>query len=518
MKTAISPLVLTFLIVTSIAVAQKPRRGTVQQKPPAAVTPQATPATAKPAEVPQVKAAFAPVPLVTVNGQTLTTEGLQPELKNQIATVDDRIAQAKRTVLDLQINTMLLDIEAKKRHINSHELYDLEVTKRIPAATPAQVKQFIDDNKDQFSGMDLATATPQAEAIIHDEYESRLGDALVDRLKKTTPVVMGVDVTTPNLGGEAVLATIGGAPLKAVVLNERLKPIIYRIRSQAYDIEKSEADRMVDDMLLIAEANRRNIGSDEIIRTEVSNKIRTPTDSEVEKFYADNKARIGGDLNTVRNQVANYLQEQERSRLEKELSDRLRKGADIHWLINEPIPPVQAISVDDDPSIGPADAPVTIVEFTDFQCPACAAMYPVLDEVVKSYGSKVRFVVRDYPLQQHEWARKAAEAANAARAQGKFFEYAALLFQRQKALDVPSLKKYASELGLNRAKFDAELDKGIYAEEVKHDISDAEIYGVGSTPSIFINGVLLKTLTAEALREAIDRAAAAASKGPAPAK
>ena len=217
---------------------------------------------------------------------------------------------------------------------------------------------------------------------------------------------------------------------------------------------------MVDDMLLIAEANRRNIGSDEIIRTEVSNKIRTPTDSEIAKFYADNKARIGGDLNTVRNQIANYLQEQERLRLEKELSDRLRKGADIRWLINEPIAPVQAISVDDDPSIGPADAPVTIVEFTDFQCPACAAMYPVLDEVVKAYGNKVRFVVRDYPLQQHEWARKAAEAANAARAQGKFFEYVALLFQRQKALDVPSLKKYASELGLNRAKFDAELDKG----------------------------------------------------------
>jgi len=120
--------------------------------------------------------------------------------------------------------------------------------------------------------------------------------------------------------------------------------------------------------------------------------------------------------------------------------------------------------------------------------------------------------VRDFPLQQHEWAKKAAEAANAARAQGKFFEYAALLFQRQKALDVPSLKKYASEIGLNRVKFDAELDKGVYAAEVKHDMDDGEIYGIGSTPSIFINGVLLKTLSAEALREAIDKAAATGTK------
>jgi predicted DsbA family dithiol-disulfide isomerase len=517
MKTSISPLVLTLLIVTSIAVAQKPRRGTVQRKPPTAVTPQPTPATSNPApsQGSQIKAVVAPVSLVIVNGQTLTTEGIQPDLKSQIDSVDERIAQAKRTVLDLQINTILLDTEAKQRRISSHQLYELEVTKRIPPVTPAQVKQFIEDNKDQFGGMDLATATPQAEAIIHDEHESRLGDALVARLKKTNPVVMGADVTTPNLGGEAVLATIGGVPLKAAVLNERLKPIVYRIRSEAYDIEKKEADRMIDDLLLIAEANRRNIGSDEIIRTEISNKIRNPADVEIAKFYEDNKSRINGDLNAARNQIANYLQEQERARLEKELSDRLRKGAEIRWLISEPIVPVQIVSVDDDPSIGPANAPVTVVEFTDFQCPACAAMHPILDEVLKSYGTNVRFVVRDYPLQQHEWARKAAEAANAARAQGKFFEYAALLFQRQKALDVPSLKKYASELGLNRAKFDAELDKGIYAEEVKHDISDGEIYGVGSTPSIFINGVLLKTLTAEALREAIDRAAVAASKTPA---
>ena len=118
-------------------------------------------------------------------------------------------------------------------------------------------------------------------------------------------------------------------------------------------------------------------------------------------------------------------------------------------------------------------------------------------------------VVRDLPLEQHEWASKAAEAANAAKAQGKFFEYAALLFQRQKALDVPSLKKYATEVGLNRAKFDAELDKGVYAAEVKHDLDDADVYGISSTPSIFINGVLLSTLSEDALRAAIDRALAA---------
>jgi protein-disulfide isomerase len=205
--------------------------------------------------------------------------------------------------------------------------------------------------------------------------------------------------------------------------------------------------------------------------------------------------------------VASYLQNEDRQRLEKDLSARLRKSADIKWLITEPAQPVQNISVDDDPSRGDATAPVTIVEFTDFQCPACAAMHPVLEEVLKSYGNKVRFVVRDFPLSMHENARKAAEAANAANAQGKFFEYIAVLFKNQKALDVPSLKKYASDLGLDRAKFDAALDRGVYAAEVKKDISDGELYGVGSTPTIFVNGVQLRVLSADGLRAAIDRAA-----------
>jgi protein-disulfide isomerase len=509
MKIAISPLLLSLLLTSSVVFAQKTRRGTIRQQPPVA-QPQPSPATQQPSPTPQPRPATpaAPKQLVIVNGQTLTTADFDPELKARVDTVNDRIAAAQKGVLDLQINTILLENEAKRRRISTHQLYELEVAKRIPVFTPVQVKQFLDDNKSQFEGMDVATVTPQATAILHDEAESRLADALVGKLRKVTPVVMGVDVTTPNLSADATVATIGGVPLKAAMLNERLKPIIYRIQLDAYEIEKAKADQMVDDLLLIAEANRRQIGPEQIIRTEISEKVRTPTEAEVSKFYADNKARIGGDLNSVRNQLVLHIQGQDRERLEKELSARLRKNADIRWLITEPQAPIQAISTDDDPSIGPSGAPVTIVEFTDFQCPACSAMHPVLEEVLKAYGDRVRFVVRDFPLQQHEWAKKAAEAANAAKAQGKFFEYAALLFQRQKALDLASLKKYASELGLDRVKFDAELDKGVYAAEVKHDMDDGEIYGVGSTPSIFINGVLLKTLSAEGLREAIDRAAA----------
>lgn len=434
-------------------------------------------------------------------------------MRKQVETLDDDLAEARRSVLDLEINTALLKAEAKKRRIDSHRLYEIEVSSKATMPTPAQIKKFIDDNKAQFASMDPQTANQQVAVYLHDELESKLADDLVKRLRQTIPVVMGADLNSPNLSDDAVLATVGGEQLKAGLMKERLKPIVYKIQFETYMLAKRQSDQMVDNMLLLDEARRRQIGPEEIIRAEISDKVRPPTEAQVAKFYEDNKARISGDLNSVRNQIAIYLQEEEKKRLEGELSTRLRKNADVRWLMTEPPQPVQNVSVGDDPSRGSATAPVTIVEFTDFQCPACAAMHPVLDEVLKSYGDKVRFVVRDFPLNQHENARKAAEAANAANAQGKFFEYITLLFQRQKALDVPSLKKYASELGLDRARFDAALDRGVYAAEVAQDIEDGEMYGVGSTPTIFINGVQLKVLSADGLREAIDKAAKSAPAG-----
>lgn len=481
------------------------RRGAVR-KPNVTTTPQPQPV-AQPTPNPQPpRPPAAPTSLVVINGQTFTTADLDPALRQELERLDDKIAEARRSVLDLQINTTLLDVEAKKRRIDTHRLYELEVSSRVPTPTPAQIKKFIDDNRQEFEGFNPEVANRQAAAYLHDEAENKLADDLVNRLRKSNPVVIGVDINSPNLNPAAVVATIAGQPVKAETLLERLKPIIYRMKLEAYEVTKQRAEQMVDDTLLLEEARRRQVGPEQIIRTEVSDKVRDPTEEEVAKFYSDNKARISGDLNSVRNQVALYLQNESRQRLEKDLSARLRKSANIQWLITEPPQPIQNVSVDDDPARGDVNAPVTVVEFTDFQCPACAAMHPILDEVLKSYGNKVRFVVRDFPLNQHEYARKAAEAANAANAQGKFFEYVTLLFKNQKALDVPSLKKYASEVGLDRARFDAALDRSVYAAEVQKDVTDGEMYGVGSTPTIFINGVQLRTLSTEGLKAAIDHA------------
>lgn len=513
MKLTISPLLLILLLWSTAPSQTAKRRGTARKPSTPATQPQVSQPVAQPTPTSRpARPPAAPVALVVVNGHTVTTAELEPDLRNELESLDDKIAGARRSVLDLQINTLLLELEAKRRRIDTHRLYELEVSTRVPTFTPAQIKKFLDENRAQFEGMDPKVANQQVAAYLHDEAESKLADDLVNRLRKAYPVVPGVDINSSNLNPASVVVTIAGQPITAAPILERLKPMIYNMKIEAYEQTKARADRLVDDMLLLEEARRRQIGPEEIVRTEISDKVKPPTEAEVAKFYSENKARISGDLNSVRNQVASYLQNESRERLEKDLSARLRKGADIRWVLTEPAQPVQNISVDDDPSRGDASAPVTVVEFTDFQCPACAAMHPVLEEVLKSYGNKVRFVVRDFPLTQHEYARKAAEAANAANAQGKYFEYISMLFKNQKALDVPSLKKYASDLGLDRARFDAALDRGTYAAEVKKDITDGEVYGVGRTPTIYVNGVELRVLSADGLRAAIDRAAGSSVK------
>ncbi len=168
---------------------------------------------------------------------------------------------------------------------------------------------------------------------------------------------------------------------------------------------------------------------------------------------------------------------------------------------------MQNIATANQPSQGRQTAPVTVVMFTDFQCPACSAVHPVLKKVMAEYGDKIRFVVRDFPLVNiHENAFRAALAANAANAQGKFFEYTELLYKNQNALDKDSLEKYAADLGLNQKQFDLDLTSEKFAADIKKDMADGKIYGITGTPTIYVNGVRVRELSAEDFRKAIDRA------------
>ena len=450
--------------------------------------------------------------LAFVNDQPITLADLDPEVGRMVDNLDKEILEARRKELNTQISAFLIEAEAKRRKVTVEQLLNTEVLSRVAEPTAAEVQTVYDANREKMGAASLETVRPRIITYLRNQRIQKLTNELITRLRASNSVVMGVDVNAPNLAPTVTLATVAGRTITAAFFDEQIKPEIYDLRMKVYEAEKSALDVKINDLLLAAEAKRRGVTEQDLIRTEIVNKVRPLTDADVTKFYEENKARITGDLASRREEIRKYLEQQEQDRAARAFIDQLRAGARLRLLLAEPDPPVQAISTDDDPSRGDPKAPVTVVMFTDFQCPSCAAMHPVIDESLKAYGNRVRLVVRDYPLDIHEHARKAAEAADAANAQGKFFEYTALLYKRQPALDVPSLKKYASEIGLDRARFDRELDSGAYASEVRHDIEDGERYGVSATPTIFINGVRLRTIGAEEFKEALERAFARANQ------
>lgn len=163
------------------------------------------------------------------------------------------------------------------------------------------------------------------------------------------------------------------------------------------------------------------------------------------------------------------------------------------------------------PTLGPENAPVAIVEFADFQCPACAAAHPVLQKVFLQYGDKVRFVFRHFPLTQtHEHALAAASAAEAAKAQGKFWEMHDLLLTRQSSWSQDgsgAFTEYAKELGLDTERFTQETGDGTHRQRIEEDAADGRQAGVNQTPTIFINGKpYMGSLNMKSVSSAIDAA------------
>jgi protein-disulfide isomerase len=204
--------------------------------------------------------------------------------------------------------------------------------------------------------------------------------------------------------------------------------------------------------------------------------------------------------------AVDYLREQSERKAMSDFAERLRAAAQVQTFLLPPDPPVYKIETDDQPSKGSESAKVTLVVFTDFQCPACAQTQAALERITAEYGDRVRLVMRDYPLTQHADAEKAAEAAEAAREQGKYREYAVLLFQNQSALQTDKLKEYATRAGLDRVKFDAALDSGRFADKVQRDINDGRKVGVNSTPTAFANGLRVRDTLYDGLKAAIEAA------------
>lgn len=414
--------------------------------------------------------------LATANGQNYTALDLTPEARAELENLPPAIANARLALLEQQINELLYEAEAAAQKTTVEKLIEKEIKSKIPVPTAAQIKAVYDNNRAAIGEKTLEEIRPQIVNFLRRDAQQQAYASFLSDLKTKYKASLGKDVNAPNLTGFEVLATVGSRQITTRGYEAKNKNVLTELEADVYENARESLDQIVYSNLVVAEAQAQKISAGDLITREITDKSKNSTPDES-------------------------------GRLENALRQRLYQKYNAKFFLKEIAPIVRNVAADDDPAQGRADAPVTVVMFTDFQCPACAATHPAVVGVIAEFGDKVRLVVRDFPLVTiHENAFQAAVAAGAANAQGKFFEYGEILYKNQNNLDAAALKRYAVDLKLNVKQFEADLANPKIADEVRRDMEAGKSYDLNSTPTLFVNGVKVRRFTPENFRAAINKA------------
>jgi protein-disulfide isomerase len=311
---------------------------------------------------------------------------------------------------------------------------------------------------------------------------------------------------------------------------------LHKLEVKLYREQRSQLNRIVEQIVLEKEAARRKITPDELNKIitskieEGKNNIEADKEKIFQEFLDDIKKRYPGSSENIpqdnqrrmlqgiveaengangqliENAKKNIIEMKKDAYLrskKNEFFKEFRTRAHIEILLKRPELIRMDITADDDPYLGSEDAPITIIEFADYQCPFCNTLGSLLKEVLGKKKDKIKLVFRDFPLPFHKNARMAAEAAECADEQEKFWHYNELLFNNQQSLAIENLKDYAKAIGLNTEKFNQCLDSKKQRSEVEKDAADAKLAGINSTPSIFINGYYISGMPTLAYLEEV---------------
>jgi len=273
-----------------------------------------------------------------------------------------------------------------------------------------------------------------------------------------------------------VVATVGRRPITLAEVEQTVALSLYQLEEQRTKLLRESTQHLIEEELLAAEAAR--------VGVTVSDLIERAGESET-------VAKLAGFPGPIRlagtSSPFPYISE-EMSRVRRALLVQLRRNADIHVNLSQPELPVLDVSPDDDPWTGTAQAPVTIIEFSDFECPYCKNSVPVLKALLAKYPGKLKLVYRDFPGPNHHQALPAAVAAQCAAEQGRFWDYHDALFNQQAPATRWNFSALAKDLGLHQPPFDTCMKDNRYREEVLQDLQNGLKLGVTSTPTFFING------------------------------
>lgn len=314
--------------------------------------------------------------------------------------------------------------------------------------------------------------------------------------------------TTPAAADDGPLFRFEGFDYFADDLPVAQRQLLYEAAQQHYQSIQSVADEALFDVHVSREAKRTGANEDEVRESLLA--VDPPSESAIEAFYKANEARIPAPLDQVRDRISLFLSEQAIQARKKVLVDEIKSGHEFELLARAPVPPRVEIDTRGYPFKGAADAPVTVVEFSDFQCPHCKQASAVLRTLADRYGDRIRFVYKDFPVNRSGVSRLVARGAACADEQGRFWDYHDLAFETQSELSNDSPAALASTLGLDLESFDRCYQDAASADKVARSEQEAHRLGLSGTPTLFVNGrrLVIEDLeqdVSQAIERALDR-------------
>jgi protein-disulfide isomerase len=292
----------------------------------------------------------------------------------------------------------------------------------------------------------------------------------------------------------AVLAEVNGAPITAEEVDGAIGVPVRKLQEQIYSLRRQKLETMISDKLLAEAASRRGVTVPALLDAEVTKKVSLVTEVEIAKYLETNKVPKGPEEDdaAVNEKVRARLQSQQLAEQRSRFLQSLRSQARVAVLLAAPPVARVEVSVADAPVRGPATAPVTIIEFSDYHCPFCKRVEPTLKQLLEKYPGKVRLAYRDFPLDSlHPQARKASEAARCAGDQKRYWEFHDALYAGDANASAPTLRTMAEQVGLDVAAFERCVVAGTHQEAVQKDVEEGRRAGVTGTPAFFVNGRFL---------------------------
>ena len=283
------------------------------------------------------------------------------------------------------------------------------------------------------------------------------------------------------------MATVGGEALYEEDFLPRIQGQVYKIRKQEYDLKLKALEDAINKKLMRAAAQKQGITEEEWLRREVDSKVPDPTNAEIEQTYVNQMLRLNRPITMVRDQIRQQLQEANIQQARGDYFRRLREQAGVKIYLQ---PPRVEVAYDSSRVRGNPDAGITIVEFSDFQCPFCLRAYMTIKGILSKYDGKVKLAYRDLPLQPIQpGAHGSAEASRCAGEQEKFWEYHDLLFENQDFFGDAAFKEYAEILQLDAKQFTTCLESGKFQPQIQEDFQEGIQMGITGTPFFYINGI-----------------------------